>query len=96
MDDKVEISLCMGSSCFARGNNRLLAALEKAVETNGWQDRVILSGTRCENRCGGGPNVVVNGTLHQGMDEGTLIDLLRDKLGLRTDSSSATVAENHN
>lgn len=80
MDKVVNISLCMGSSCFARGNSLLLDKLEDAIERNGWKERVALSGTRCAGKCGQGPNVVVDGELHHGMDQGTLLDLLRGKL----------------
>jgi NADH:ubiquinone oxidoreductase 24 kD subunit len=83
----IEISLCMGSSCFARGNNRLLEMLETAIEKNNWQERVSLAGGRCQNRCGEGPNIIVNGTLYHGMDEGALLDLLTKKMG----DPSATV-----
>lgn len=81
MSEKVEIALCMGSSCFTRGNNRLLKALEDSIRENAWEDRVVLSGLRCENRCGQGPNVFIDGKLHQGLDAGTLFDLLFEKLG---------------
>lgn len=81
MTEKLEIALCMGSSCFTRGNNRLLKALEDSIKENAWQDRVTLSGIRCENRCGQGPNVFVDGKLYQGLDAGALLDLLFEKLG---------------
>lgn len=81
MMEKVEIALCMGSSCFTRGNNRLLKAIEDSVRENAWENRVILSGLRCENRCGQGPNVLIDGKLYQGLDAGTLLDLLFEKLG---------------
>ena len=81
MSKVVEISLCMGSSCFARGNNRLLEALEELIEKNHWQEQVSISGARCENRCGAGPNLTVDGELYQGLDAGALTDLLEEKLG---------------
>ncbi|MDR1612951.1 MAG: (2Fe-2S) ferredoxin domain-containing protein [Planctomycetota bacterium] len=81
MTEKVEIALCMGSSCFMRGNNILLRALEDSIRENAWEDRVALSGLRCENRCGQGPNVFVDGKLYQGLDAGTLLDLLFERLG---------------
>ncbi len=83
MDKVVNISLCMGSSCFARGNNFLLDTLEETIEQNGWKDRVSLSGTRCVGKCGQGPNVMVDGELHHGMDQGALLDLLRQKLEMQ-------------
>lgn len=77
--EKLEISLCMGSSCFARGNNVLLEMLENLIESRGWQDRVTLSGARCEDKCSQGPNIRINGQLYQGLDEGALMDLLEKK-----------------
>jgi NADH:ubiquinone oxidoreductase subunit E len=81
MKDKVEIALCMGSSCFTRGNNRLLRAIEETIKENAWENRIALSGLRCENRCGQGPNVFVDGKLYQGLDAGTILDLLFERLG---------------
>lgn len=78
----VEIALCMGSSCFARGNNTLLAVLEEIIKANGWERRVLLSGLRCEDCCSGGPNIKIDGFLHQGLDAGSVLDLLGQKLGV--------------
>ena len=81
MDKKVEIALCMGSSCFAKGSGALLEMLEDLVKTRGWEDKVSLSGLRCEDRCTDGPNIRIDDTLYQKMDEGALIDALETKLG---------------
>lgn len=81
MSDKVTIALCMGSSCFARGNNVLLETLEDLVASRGWGGKIALSGLRCENRCSEGPNLKIDGVLYQAMDEGALLDLLERKLG---------------
>lgn len=89
MPDMVEIQLCMGSSCFARGNNATLEALEDAIEKNGWKDRVSLAGMHCRNKCGEGPNVIVDGQLHTGIDSGTLLDMISRRLGGQTTGSSA-------
>lgn len=80
MPTVVDVSLCMGSSCFARGNNRLLESLEQAIELNGWQERISLVGARCDNRCGDGPNVTVDGKLYQGLDVGAFMDLIQRKM----------------
>ena len=80
MGDKVQIALCMGNSCFARGNNAMLETLESLIEANGWKQRVALSGLRCENHCSGGPNIKIDGRLYHGMDVGTLHDLLKHRL----------------
>ena len=89
MTHMVEIALCMGSSCFTRGNNRLLETVEKAIKENAWENNVILSGIRCENRCGQGPNVIIDGKLFHGIDAGTLLDLLFEKLGRPANKASS-------
>lgn len=81
MAEKIKIEMCMGSSCFAKGNNLLLETLEDQIAARGWQERVALSGLRCEERCKDGPNIRVDGELFTGVDEGALLDLLETRLG---------------
>ena len=59
--DKINIVVCMGSSCFARGNQENLAFLESYIEKNNLNADIELVGTRCENKCAKGPNIVING-----------------------------------
>jgi NADH:ubiquinone oxidoreductase subunit E len=72
----IEIAVCMGSSCFARGNDRNLAVLEAYLARHELDAAVSLTGTRCESACSHGPNIRIDGTLHRMVDEGTLLDLL--------------------
>lgn len=80
MGRKVEIQVCMGSSCFARGNNALLDTIEELIQSHGWQDKIRLSGLHCQNLCSEGPNVKIDEVLYQGLDSGALLDLLEKKL----------------
>ncbi len=81
MADPIEVSFCMGSSCFARGNQELLELVEKLIDENNWSERISLSGARCQNKCGQGPNIVVDGVQYSNLDSGALVDLLNEKLG---------------
>ncbi|MCC8167418.1 MAG: (2Fe-2S) ferredoxin domain-containing protein [Planctomycetes bacterium] len=76
MAEKIAVALCMGSSCFARGNREVLEVVERLIRDNGWQESVALSGLRCTNRCAEGPNISINGTLYQNMDANTLVEIL--------------------
>ena len=76
MPKSLEITLCMGSSCFARGNNLLLADLESMIAKNAWGDQVKLAGCRCLNLCGSGPNLKITGQLHQNLNLASLEELL--------------------
>lgn len=57
------ITLCMGSSCFSRGNGKNLPRIQQFLTEHGLTARVTLRGCRCGGCCSGGPNMWVNGVL---------------------------------
>ena len=57
--EKLRVELCMGSSCFARGNSSTLMGLEGFVEENGLSDRVDLEGHLCLGKCNTGPHLKI-------------------------------------
>ena len=44
---KIKITVCMGSSCFARGNQQNLAFIEAFIKTHDMEADIDLAGTRC-------------------------------------------------
>ncbi|MBQ3097298.1 MAG: (2Fe-2S) ferredoxin domain-containing protein [Kiritimatiellae bacterium] len=74
------ITLCMGSSCFARGNEKNLALCEKFLDERGLQDEVdlVLGACLCKGRCSEGPVVVIDDKVHTSVDEGVMSDLLEN------------------
>lgn len=74
----LNITVCMGSSCFARGNGVNLEVLENWLDENGLQAEVNLTGTRCEGLCADGPNLIVNGQIFHRVNRDILLDILRD------------------
>lgn len=73
---KINITVCMGSSCFARGNDRNLEFIENYIKDNGLEAEIDLSGARCEGKCATGPNVTINGTEYTEVDENKLEEIL--------------------
>ena len=73
---KYNITVCMGSSCFARGNQQNLAFLEEYIKENGLDAEIELEGTRCENKCASGPNVFINGVEYKEVDIDKLKEIL--------------------
>lgn len=57
---KTEIKICMGSSCFARGNDKNLEYIEEFIKSNNLDAKLELIGARCENLCASGPNIMIN------------------------------------
>ncbi|QSH41921.1 (2Fe-2S) ferredoxin domain-containing protein [Lentisphaerota bacterium ZTH] len=75
-----KIIICMGSSCFARGNEENLKIIEQYIAENGLEAEIDLKGSCCEGQCSAGPNLNINGEMFHGVEKGTLIDLLNYKL----------------
>ena len=64
-EEPVEIVVCLGSSCFARGNSEHLATIKEYVESHSLNAAVRLSGRLCHDFCKQGPNISIRGELHQ-------------------------------
>ncbi len=79
-DKKVTVELCMGSSCFARGNSSALSELETFLEENDLSDRVELQGHLCLGKCNSGPHVMIDGVEYSAMSSDCLIDLIQEAL----------------
>lgn len=59
-DKRVIITICMGSSCFTRGNKQVLEAIQNYLKQEDIEDRVTIKGSLCENNCKCGPNIKIN------------------------------------
>ncbi len=76
---KPEITICMGSSCFARGNEKNLQVIEEFLAANNLTDEVdlVLGCALCQDFCGEGPNVVIDGKRYGNVDPQVMLLLLR-------------------
>ena len=70
------ITICMGSSCFPRGNNRNAEVIQDYLRSHGVPVEVELAGHLCEGQCKSGPNVSINGKLYHQVDPIGIIGLL--------------------
>ena len=73
----VEIVVCLGSSCFARGNSENLAIINQSVQGNGLNATVRLTGKLCQDQCKQGPNLSIGGETHHGVTAAKLRELLQ-------------------
>ena len=76
-----EIHICLGSSCFARGNSENLRVLREYLETHGLTARVITVGHLCQDHCSNGPNLTLDGIMYHAMDAAALRALLDRRFG---------------
>lgn len=79
-DKRVTIKLCMGSSCFARGNSNALVELESYIEDHNLSDKVVLEGHLCTGRCNEGPYVTINDKEYTGVSPDFILHLVEKAL----------------
>ena len=84
------IKVCMGSSCFARGNAKNLQLIQRFLDDNNLDGEIELTGLRCGDKCSKGPNITIDGVEYNNIDSGTLLDILEKhfKTAPSQDSSS--------
>lgn len=81
--EKPRVTICVGSSCFARGNEKNVQIAEDFLNERGLADGVDLEleGCLCTGACLAGPVVIVNGQKYTKVDAGLMRDLLEEMLG---------------
>ncbi len=77
------IKICMGSSCFARGNSKNLQTIQNFIEKNNLDAEIQLTGLRCCNNCSKGPNITIDDVEYNNIDNGTLLDILEKHFKLK-------------
>ncbi len=83
--EKTTVELCMGSSCFARGNSQALSILENYIAEHHLEDRVDLIGHLCLGACSQGPNIRIGTVQYAGVRPECVIDLLVEAMGRDSD-----------
>ena len=63
MAQRIEMQICLGSSCFSRGNKDVVMFIREYLRKNHLDDKVIFKGARCMGHCSNGPNLNINGLI---------------------------------
>ncbi len=71
-----KIKVCMGSSCFARGNMKNLEFIESFINENNLEAKIDLVGAHCQNKCENGPHVFIDDIAYDEVDEDKLKEAL--------------------
>jgi NADH:ubiquinone oxidoreductase subunit E len=72
-----EVVVCLGSSCFARGNSQNLSTIEAYLQKNGLCGCVQVRGSLCQDECKMGPNLTVCGAHHHEVTIARLREILQ-------------------
>jgi len=60
--------ICLGSSCFSRGNKDVVMFIKDYMRKNHLEDKFIFKGARCMGHCSNGPNIMINDELIEGVN----------------------------
>lgn len=76
MEKKHTITICLGSSCFTRGNDVNLEIIKKFLADRGLKEQVDFRGHLCVNSCNKGPVLKIDGTTYYEIDARQVEELL--------------------
>jgi len=74
------MQICLGSSCFSRGNKDVVLFIREYLRRNHLDDKVIFKGARCMDRCSKGPNLTINGVTTEGVTLAKIEAILEKEL----------------
>ena len=80
MYPKIDVIICLGSSCFARGNKELTRSIQKFIRQWNLTDKVNFKGNHCFEECHQGPNLRIGGKIYHEVNNDNLQDFLTDGL----------------
>jgi NADH:ubiquinone oxidoreductase subunit E len=75
---KINIKICLGSSCFARGNKQFVKVVKEYLQTHGLEAEVDFRGAHCFATCHLGPVIEINDQIYEKLTEQKLLQLLDD------------------
>ncbi len=76
---KAQLKICLGSSCFSRGNNANLEVIQQYLKENKLEADVAFSGHLCEEKCSRGPVVCINDRVYEEVNKSRLYKILQEE-----------------
>lgn len=75
-----EIKICMGSACFAKGNQENLEFIKNYLDENHLEAKIKLTGDLCGNKCEKGPRIIIDEEEYTNITRQKLEQILRNNL----------------
>lgn len=82
---KKEIVICLGSSCFSRGNKKLVQLIKQYLDEHLLNERVRFRGAHCFNMCDKGPSMKIDGREYNQLDEESVLKVLDEAFSSNED-----------
>lgn len=78
---KKEIKLCLGSSCFSRGNKQTLQVIQLYLKDHQLEREVILKGNHCFSNCSSGPVLQIGQKVYEDVTSENVLEILENEFG---------------
>lgn len=80
MKPKNQIIICMGSSCYSRGNRINLELIKAWLNERKIESEVGFKGQLCSGLCNKGPVLIINDHVYQDVQPANAINILKTAL----------------
>lgn len=74
-----QIRICLGSSCYSRGNNVHLEVIRKYIAENHLEAEISFSGHLCEELCSSGPILRIDDKVYKEVNLSGLYRILEEE-----------------
>ncbi|HPE86891.1 MAG: (2Fe-2S) ferredoxin domain-containing protein [Bacteroidia bacterium] len=78
---KTEIVICLGSSCFSRGNKMTIKVIQDYLTENNLKDKIYFHGAHCLGKCDKGPLLQIGGKTYENITSDNVVHLLNSIFG---------------
>ncbi len=78
MELRHKVIICLGSSCFSRGNRDVLDLIRKFLTDNHLESCVEFRGDLCSHHCSSGPIVEIDGQIYENVNQENIFDILNE------------------
>lgn len=78
MSNEIDMTICLGSSCFSRGNRYTMDLIKNYLKEHNLQDKVFFHGDLCDGLCEHGPILKINGEIFRNVTSENIYDVLND------------------
>lgn len=75
------MQICLGSSCFSRGNKEVVMFIRDYLKKNHLEDRIVFRGARCMGLCSNGPNMRINDRIIENVTLSNVESVLEKEFG---------------
>lgn len=76
----LEITICLGSSCFARGNKKTVKLIQDFIKENKLEAKVHFKGNHCFGDCSRGPVIQINEKIYEQVDSERALEILQKSI----------------